>query len=78
MKLNKFAEALSTITFKKDDIDVCKYKLINATETKVYALDMEDYKPYGFDYTLVSDEDDEKLGALKELIFSKCLNGIEK
>lgn len=78
MKLNKFAEALSTITFKKDDIDVCKYKLINATETKVYALDMEDYKPYGFDYTLVSDEDDEKLAISYESKVEMSLSAIEK
>ena len=78
MNLNKFAEALSTITFKKDDIDVCKYKLINATETKVYALDMEDYKPYGFDYTLVSDEDDEKLAISYESKVEMSLSAIEK
>ena len=78
MKLNKFAEALSTITFKKDDVDVCKYKLINATETKVYALDMEDYKPYGFDYTLVSDEDDEKLAISYESKVEMSLSAIEK
>ena len=78
MKLSKFAEALSTITFKKDDVDVCKYKLINATETKVYALDMEDYKPYGFDYTLVSDEDDEKLAISYESKVEMSLSAIEK
>lgn len=78
MKLSKFAEALSTITFKKNNIDVCKYKLINATESKVYALDMEDYKPYGFDYTLVSDEDNEKLAISYESKVEMSLSAIEK
>ena len=59
MELKKFAEALSTS--KIGDTDVNKYKLLNVTDSKVFALDMEDYKPYGFDYAVTTEEDAENI-----------------
>lgn len=59
MELKKFAEALSTS--KIGDTDVNKYRLLNVTDSKVFALDMEDYKPYGFDYAVTTEEDAENI-----------------
>lgn len=53
MELAKFAEILSTV--KIGESENLKYSLLNNTDTKVYALDMEDYKPYGFDYAITKD-----------------------
>ena len=55
MELKKFAEILSTS--KIGETDVNKYRLLNVTDSKVFALDMEDYKPYGFDYAVTTEED---------------------
>lgn len=61
MDLTKFTEILSTVTFKNNaDEDVVKYRLLSATDSKVFALDMEDYKPYGFDYAITTVEDNEE------------------
>lgn len=59
MELKKFTEALSTS--KIGDTDVNKYRLLNVTDSKVFALDMEDYKPYGFDYAATTEEDTENI-----------------
>ena len=59
MELKKFAEILSTS--KIGDTDVNKYRLLNVTDSKVFALDMEDYKPYGFDYAVTTEEDAEDI-----------------
>lgn len=59
MELKKFTEILSTS--KIGDTDVVKYKLLNVTDSKVYALDMEDYKPYGFDYAVTTENDTENI-----------------
>lgn len=59
MELKKFAEILSTS--KIGDTDVNKYRLLNVTDSKVFALDMEDYKPYGFDYAVTTEEDAENI-----------------
>lgn len=57
MDLTKIAETLSTQTYKNSDgKDVHKYKFLNATDSTVFALDMEDYKPYGFDYATAKEE----------------------
>lgn len=55
MDLMKFTEILSAK--KIDESDVCKYRLLNVTDSKVFALDMEDYKPYGFDYAVTTEAD---------------------
>ena len=57
MDLNKFVEIFSA----KTDADVCKYRLLNVTDSKVFALDMEDYKPYGFNYAVTTEEGTENI-----------------
>lgn len=59
MDLKKFTEILSAK--KIDESDVCKYRLLNVTDSKVFALDMEDYKPYGFDYAVTTEADVEDI-----------------
>lgn len=59
MDLKKFTEILSTE--KIGESDVCKYRLLNVTDSKVFALDMEDYKPYGFDYAVTNEADVEDI-----------------
>lgn len=59
MDLKKFTEVLSTE--KIGESDVCKYRLLNVTDSKVFALDMEDYKPYGFDYAVTNEADVEDI-----------------
>ena len=41
--------------------DNCKYKLLNVIENKVFALDLDDYKPYGFDYAVTKTKDVESI-----------------
>ena len=36
---------------------VCKYKLLSANDSKIFAIDIEDYKPYGFDYAIAKDSE---------------------
>lgn len=55
MEFVRIAEALS----KSDDN--CKYRLLNVTENKVFALDLTVYKPYGFDYVITKTEDVESI-----------------
>ena len=59
MELKKFVEALSQI--KIEETENIKYRLLNVSDEKVFALDMEDYKAYGFDYAVTSEDGDEKL-----------------
>ena len=59
MNLKKFTEILSAK--KIGESDVCKYRLLNVTDSKVFALDMEDYKPYGFDYAVTNEADVEDI-----------------
>lgn len=59
MDLKKFTEILSAE--KIGESDVCKYRLLNVTDSKVFALDMEDYKPYGFDYAVTNETDVEDI-----------------
>lgn len=59
MDLKKFAEILSAE--KIGESDVCRYRLLNVTDSKVFALDMEDYKPYGFDYAVTNEADVEDI-----------------
>ena len=59
MDFKKFTEILSAE--KIGESDVCKYRLLNVTDSKVFALDMEDYKPYGFDYAVTNEADVEDI-----------------
>lgn len=59
MDLKKFTKILSAE--KIGESDVCKYRLLNVTDSKVFALDMEDYKPYGFDYAVTNEADVEDI-----------------
>ena len=59
MDLQKFSEILSTVKIGESDVN--KYRLLNVTDSKVFALDMEDYKPYGFDYAVTTEEDVENI-----------------
>ena len=59
MDLKKFTDILSTE--KIGESDVCKYRLLNVTDSKVFALDIDDYKPYGFDYAVTTEADVENI-----------------
>lgn len=59
MDLQKFSEILSTAKIGESDVN--KYRLLNVTDSKVFALDMEDYKPYGFDYAVTTEGDAENI-----------------
>ena len=59
MDLQKFSEILSTVKIGESDVN--KYRLLNVTDSKVFALDMEDYKPYGFDYAVTTEDDTENV-----------------
>ena len=75
MDLNRFVEIFSAI---KTDADVCKYRLLNVTDSKVFALDMEDYKPYGFDYAVTTEEDAENIVVDFESKAEMSLSATEK
>ena len=75
MDLNRFVEIFSAI---KTDTDVCKYRLLNVTDSKVFALDMEDYKPYGFDYAVTTEEDAENIVVDFESKAEMSLSATEK
>ena len=76
MELAKFTEILSAI--KIGESDVCKYRLLNVTDSKVFALDMEDYKPYGFDYAVTTEEDAENIVVDFESKAEMSLSATEK
>lgn len=59
MELKKFVEALSQV--KIGETDSAKYRLLSVSDEKVFALDLEDYKAYGFNYAVTSEEDNEEL-----------------
>ena len=59
MDFKKINDALSTVKIGESDVN--KYRLLNVTDSKVFALDMEDYKPYGFDYAVTTEEDVENI-----------------
>lgn len=75
MELAKFTEILSAI---KTDADVCKYRLLSVTDSKVFALDIEDYKPYGFDYAVTTEEDVENIVVDFESKAEMSLSATEK
>ena len=59
MDFAKITEVLSTETYKNsENKDICKYHLLNVTDTKVFALDMEEsFKPCSFSYTVAKDKE---------------------
>lgn len=59
MDFEKIIRTLSTETYKNsENKDVCKYHLLNVTDTKVFALDIEEsYKPCSFSYTVAKDKE---------------------
>ncbi len=59
MELKKFSEILSAAKIGESDVN--KYRLLNVTDSKVFALDMEDYKPYGFDYAVTTEGEAENI-----------------
>ncbi|HJF39355.1 MAG TPA: hypothetical protein K8V91_00395 [[Clostridium] spiroforme] len=59
MELKKFVEALSQV--KINDTENAKYRLLSVSDEKVFVLDLEDYKAYGFNYAVTSDEDSNEL-----------------
>lgn len=75
MELAKFTEILSAV---KTDEDICKYRLLSVTDSKVFALDMEDYKPYGFDYAVTTEEDVENIVVDFESKAEMSLSATEK
>lgn len=75
MELRKFAEVLSTV---KTESDMQKYRLLNVDESKVFALDMEDYKPYGFEYAITTEEDTESIVIDFESKVEMSLSATEK
>lgn len=76
MELKKFSEILSTAKIGESDVD--KYRLLNVTDSKVFALDMEDYKPYGFDYAVTTEEDVENIVIDFESKVEMSLSATEK
>jgi len=58
MNFEKISKALSAETYKNtDNKDVCKYRLLNVTDSQVLALDMESYRPCGFNYAVGKDKE---------------------
>lgn len=77
MNLSKFTEVLSTIKIN-ENTEANKYRLLSVDESKVFALDMEDYKPYGFDYAITSEEDVESVVIDFESKVEMSLSATEK
>jgi hypothetical protein len=59
MELSKFTEALSIP--KIEGTENAQYTLLSVDDDKVFALDMTDYKPYGFNYAITTENDAENL-----------------
>ena len=75
MDLNRFVEVFSEI---KTETDSNKYRLLNVSDSKVFALDMEDYKPYGFEYAITTEEDTENIIVDFESKIEMSLSATEK
>lgn len=60
MNFTKIAEILSAEKCGNNK-EVCRYRFLNVTDSKVFALDMQDYKPYGFDYAVTTENEAEKI-----------------
>lgn len=59
MNLKKFVETLSQV--KIENSENPKYRLLSVSEDKVFALDLEDYKAYGFNYAITSEDENDNL-----------------
>lgn len=59
MVLEKFTDILSTL--KIEGKEKCKYTLLSITDSQVYALDMENYVPCGFNYAITTNEKTEEI-----------------
>ena len=60
MDFTKITEVLSTVKCDNNE-EVCRYRLLNVTDSKVFALDMQDYKPYSFDYAVTTENETENI-----------------
>ncbi len=58
MDFVKIVESLSTVKCENNE-KVCKYRLLNVTDSQVYVLDMENYQPYSFNYAIAKEEETE-------------------
>ena len=76
MELSKFTEALSAV--KIDETENVKYSLLSVDENQVFALDMTDYKPYGFKYAITTENDAENLVIDYESKTEMSLSATEK
>ena len=76
MDFKKINDTLSTAKIGESDVN--KYRLLNVTDSKVFALDMEDYKPYGFDYAVTTEEDVENIVIDFESKVEMSLSATEK
>ena len=76
MELKKFSEILSTAKIGESDVN--KYRLLNVTDSKVFALDMENYKPYGFDYAVTTEGEAENIVIDFESKVEMSLSATEK
>ena len=76
MDFKKINDTLSTAKIGESDVN--KYRLLDVTDSKVFALDMEDYKPYGFDYAVTTEEDVENIVIDFESKVEMSLSATEK
>ena len=76
MDFKKINDALSTAKIGESDVN--KYRLLNVTDSKVFALDMEDYKPYGFDYAVTTEGEAENIVIDFESKVEMSLSATEK
>lgn len=59
MDLTKFTDSLSAL--KIEGKEKCKYTLLSITDSQIFALDMENYNPYSFNYAIITNENTEEL-----------------
>ena len=76
MDFKKINDALSTAKIGESDVN--KYRLLNVTDSKVFALDMENYKPYGFDYAVTTEGEAENIVIDFESKVEMSLSATEK
>ncbi|MDE6491582.1 MAG: hypothetical protein K2L37_00315, partial [Lactobacillus sp.] len=56
-----FAKIIEILSAKKcsENDSISQYRLLDVTESKVFALDVENYKPYSFNYAIAKDAEAE-------------------
>ena len=72
MNFAKIKEVLSTVKCENNK-EVCKYRLLDVTDSQVFALDMGNYKPYGFNYAVTKENDSENIVIDFESMVEKSL-----